>query len=99
VTHSYHDGLDGFDARQILHDHCAECEYRGKDVSSALAHMDDNTFARAWKRAYDLEASTGDYTAVGPVADAEVDLLKVLWGVMVILQRFGVPLDGEVPSR
>jgi hypothetical protein len=98
ATHSYHNGLEGYDARQILHDRCAECEHRGRDLVSALAHMDNEVFARAWKRAYDWLASTGDYNAVGPVAFAEVDLLNVLWGIQVILERLGVPLNGQVPT-
>jgi hypothetical protein len=98
VTHTYHEGLPGFDQRQILHRGCDECEERGKDVRSALAHMDPPTFHRAWRRAFDLMASKGDHGAVGPVSEAEYPLLTVLWGVQVHLERNGVPLNGEVPS-
>jgi hypothetical protein len=98
VAHDYHEGLEGYDARQILHDHCVECEARGKDLTMALAHMDDERFARAWKRAFDWLGSNGDHNAVGPVAFAEVELLNVLWGIQVIFERFGVPLDGQVPG-
>jgi hypothetical protein len=97
MSHDYHEGLEGYDARQVLHTGCSECEHRGKDLVAALAHMDNSTFAKAWKRSYDWLASTGDHSAVGPVSFAEVDLLNVLWGVMVTLQRFGVPLNGQVP--
>ena len=98
MSHLYHEGLKGFDARQILHDHCPECEARGKDLPNALAHLDNDRFRKAWRRAYDWEASSGDYDAVGPVSFAEVELLKVLWGVQVLLERLGTPLDGEVPA-
>ena len=51
MSHVFHDALDGFDARQILHDHCPECERRGKDMPMALAHMDNDRFRKAWRRA------------------------------------------------
>lgn len=97
MAHVYHDALEGYDARQILHDGCDECEARGENLPSALAHMDEDTFSRAWRRAYDIWASSGDHRAVGEVSRAEMPLLSTLWGVQVILQRFGVELNGEVP--
>jgi hypothetical protein len=97
VTHTYHDALPGFDDRQILHDGCHECEDRGKDLRSALAHMDSVTFRRAWKRAFDLWASDGDHAAVGHASDTEQKLLEVLWGIQVHLQREGYTLDGNLP--
>jgi len=99
MSHNYHEAAPGYDPRQILHDGCAECEHRGKHLDSALAHMDNATFARAWKRAFDWKASNGGgWNATGDLSHAELDLLNVLWGVMVILERFGVALTGQVPS-
>ena len=99
MSHAYHEGLPGFDARQVLHDGCPECEYRGDHLDAALAHMDNDSFARAWKRAYDWKASRGGgFAAVGETSDAERPLLNVLWGVQVILERLGQPLTGEVPN-
>ena len=98
MSHDYHEGLDCYDARQILHDHCTECEARGKDLTMALAHLDNERFAKAWKRAYDWLGSNGDHEAVGPVSFAEVELLNVLWGVQVVFERLGIPLDGQVPT-
>lgn len=97
MSHVFHDAQPGFDARQILHDGCSECEERGRDLQLALAHLDEPTFARAWKRAFDLKASNGDHDAVGGPSHAELPLLNVLWGIQVHLQRAGAPLDGEVP--
>jgi hypothetical protein len=97
MSHVYHDALEGFDARQILHDGCGECEHRGKDLREALAHLDSNNFHRAWRRAFDLWASHGDHNAVGPVSHAEQDLLTALWGIQVHLQREGYTLDGDLP--
>lgn len=99
MTHSYHEALPGYDARQIFHDGCEECESRGKDLLNGLAHMDETRFARAWKRAFDLKASRGGGVAVtGSISRAESGLLDVLWAIQVILERFGQPLNGEVPS-
>jgi len=98
-AHLYHEALAGFDERQILHDGCQECEFRGRNLSNALAHMDPTRFAAAWKRAYDVNASDGDHDAVGPLSHAENDLLDVLWGIQVHLQRSGYQLDGRLPQQ
>lgn len=97
MPHAFHDRLEGYDPRQILHDHCGECEARGRDLRSALAHMDTETFTRAWRRAFDINASNGSHD-VGRESHAEADLLLVLFAVQVELQRRGVPLDGNVPA-
>lgn len=51
-THNYHEGLPGYDARQVWHDGCAECEARGHaDFASQLGWLDPERFARAMDRA------------------------------------------------
>ena len=97
MSHAFHDALDGFDARQILYDGCPECEARGADLRSALAHMDTETFTAAWQRAFDINASNGSHD-VGRESAAEADLLHVLFAIQVELQRRGIPLDGNVPE-
>ena len=97
MTHAFHDRLEGYDPRQILHDGCPECEGRGKDLRSAFAHMDTETFARAWQRAFDLNASNGNHD-VGRESAAEADLLLVIYAIQVNLERRGFPLDGRVPN-
>ena len=96
MTHSFHDRLDGYDPRQILVDGCSECEARGADLRSAFAHMDTQTFTRAWRRAFDINASDGSHD-VGRESAAEADLLLVMYAIQVELQRRGIPLDGSVP--
>jgi hypothetical protein len=98
VSHTFHDALAGFDERQILYDGCSECEERGRDLRSAFAHMDEKTFERAWRRAFDLNASDGSHD-VGRESHAEANLLHVLFAIQVVLQRRGIPLDGSVPSQ
>jgi hypothetical protein len=92
--------LLGYAPGQILYDGCEECEARGKDVSMALANLDPSRFAAAWMRAFDDNASAGNFSAIRecPVSVAERPLLAVLWGVMVQLERRGVPLDGFAPD-
>ena len=83
MTHDYHQDLDGYDQRQVLHDHCAECESRGESPERALAHMDDDTFAHAWQRAADWQRGHN----VGRISEAEAGVLRVLFGVRVRLDR------------
>ena len=95
MSHTYHDALEGFDARQILHDGCHECEARGTDLQSALAHMDGPTFARAWKRAFDLNTGA---EATGRISQAESNLLSVLFAIQVEFEHRGLPFDGKLPE-
>lgn len=98
MSHTFHEGLEGYDARQILHDGCDECEYRGADLRAAFAHMDPTTFNRAWRRAFDMNASNGDHGNVGRESRCEANLLHVLFAIQVEFERRGIPLDGNVPS-
>jgi hypothetical protein len=99
MSHVYHEALPGYDERQIWADGCSECEHRGKDLQIGLAHLDHTSFARAWRRAFDWKASKGGgYDVTGEISHAERGLLDALWGVQVQLERFGQPLNGEVPN-
>lgn len=89
--HTYHEGLPGYTASQILHDGCDECEARGQHAGRALAQMDSQNFRRAWLRA--AEFARG---GAPDVARAEVQFLEALWSVQVHLERLGWPI-GEVP--
>jgi hypothetical protein len=90
-AHDYHEGLPGFSPEQILHTGCAECEFRGKDVSEAIVYLDGRNFARAWKRAADWNT-----TGAPAICEAEVPLLRVLWSLQLQLERLGIPI-GEIP--
>ena len=82
MSHTYHEGLPGYDARQIWHDGCDECEHRGKDLQIGARASGQRHFARAWRRAYDDHASNGGgYEATGDPSHCEMGLLNVLWGV------------------
>jgi hypothetical protein len=99
MVHTYHPSLTGYDKRQIFHDRCKECERRGGNVGLALKFMDDDVFARAWKRAFNWQASNGDREAVGSVSNAERPLLESLWFVQLQLAKREFPLDGNMPRR
>lgn len=97
MSHAHHESLEGFDARQILHDGCDECEYRGERPALALASLDMQTVERAWKRAFDHFASRGGgHEATGTLAQCERPLLETLWAFQVILERRGIPI-GRLP--
>src|SRR5581483_9774336 len=99
MSHSFHQGLDGFDERQILHDGCPECEERGEDVAKAIGYLDDERFERAWRRAFHWKASSGGgHATTGPISYAETDMLEALWAVQVQLERRGHPL-GQLPPN
>lgn len=74
MMHEYHERLPRFDARQIFHDGCGECERRGGDVELALGHMDCSTFTRAWARAAQFSQSSAGLN----VSAAEARTLRVL---------------------
>ena len=77
--HSYHNGLAGYAPEQIFHDGCPECERRGADPITALDYMDRPTFARAWRRAWQWNATAE--RAPGGISAAEAPVLRVLWAV------------------
>jgi len=92
MTHIYHPDLPGYDPQQIIHDGCPECEYRGEDIVRALANLDPPTFARAWKRAGELQAD-----GLPNASATELPLLKVLAAIEVQFERRGCPL-GTIPG-
>ncbi len=71
----------------ILHDGCTECVQRGLDPSVAIAYMDSQTFAKAWRRAI-LWQRDGD---LPDLQDAETRTLTVLWSVRCAMQ----PIDEQ----
>jgi hypothetical protein len=94
-AHDYHDELDGYHRDQVLHAGCAECEERSAKPWVALSYMDNETFARAWRRAAAWESGTGSGDM--HISAAEIPLLETLWALQVILERFGVPI-GAIPE-
>ena len=85
--HDYHDELPGFDRGQILVDGCAECEHRAESVARVLGHLDHKQFLRAWGRAIAWQKAGRVRVSL-----AEAPTLDALWGVMIHLERLGVPI-------
>jgi hypothetical protein len=94
MTHDYHQDRPGYSPEQILHDGCGECEMRGEDVPQAIASMDKDRFAKAWKRAADWN-QTAD---VKDVSQAELGLLEALWAIQVKLESVCSIRIGELPQ-
>lgn len=95
MSHDYHQGLDTYHRDQILHDGCAECEYRAEHPETAIANLDVGNFERAWARAAAWQTGNGD--ARDTLSRAEVPVLRLLWAVQVQLERRGVPV-GHCPG-
>lgn len=72
-AHAFHDELPGYSPQQVLVDGCAVCEARSKDPRRAIAHMDRERFARAWRRALQSERE-----GLTDISDAEALLFDVL---------------------
>lgn len=90
--HSYHEGLPGFDAGQILHDGCLECEQRAQRPDHGMAELDTFRFQQAWERATELHKR-----GLRTVSAAEHPMLETLWIIQVQLERRGAPI-GTFPA-
>jgi hypothetical protein len=93
-VHDYHEGLPGYHPDQLLHDGCAECEARGKDVATAIGHLDRTNFIRAWARAADWNKGRLNDSAV---SKAEAPLLRVLWALEIKFEPRGIAV-GSCPT-
>lgn len=102
MSHDYHPELAGWHEEQLLVDGCRECEWRALDIIAALGHMDGSTFEHAWHRAADWQARTltarrAERPYAEHLSQAEMPVLRFLWGVQVQLERRGIPI-GWVPT-
>ena len=92
MMHAFHEDLAGYDARQIWHDGCPECEGRSLSLPMTIASLDKKGFRRAWQRAMDWNTDKN----IGVVSRAEMPLLTQLWCMQLIMQRYsGLP---SIPS-
>lgn len=86
MSHSYHEGLQGFDARNLLHDGCTECEDRARRPLETLCNLDRGQFARAWAQMLDAQW-TGGKGAPAHVSRCDLRLAVDLYLVAVMLER------------
>lgn len=97
MTHDDHQAQPGYDERQILVDGCRKCEERSMDCLNTLGWMDGQTFARAWRRAYEWQYRDKP-EELGPLSEYEMPVLHMLWALQIMLERCcRVPL-GQLPS-
>jgi hypothetical protein len=92
MTHTYHEKLPNYNAAQILHDGCAECEARAASRNHGIAHLDRFNFVHAWAR-----AAQWNRHGLSNIATAEIPMFDVLWAIQCQLENYGWPI-GEVPS-
>ena len=85
--HVYHEGLPGYDERQIWFDGCEDCERRGADVPASVYLLDNERLARAFFRAIAFSNDRDDTT--GPISDAERPLLEFLRAVHYVNRHMG----------
>lgn len=78
--HAYHEGLPGYDARQLYHDGCAECEFRAADPELCVTYLRD--LAEAFARARQLADGKAE-----AVAEAEAPVLRMLAALAVRAER------------
>jgi len=93
MAHDYHEGLPGYDPKQILHDGCSECEWRARHHDHGISFLDRDSFARAW-----LRAAQWYRQGLPNMSVAEIPMLSALWAVQVQLARYGHPI-GTLPVR
>lgn len=93
MSHDWHEKLPGYSEAQVLHDGCAECEYRATLDDHGLSSLDTDNFAQAWAR-----AAAFTKTGLPDMADAERPLLSMLSSMQIQFERRGVRI-GEFPTR
>lgn len=96
MTHANHEINPGFDPRQIWKDGCTECGNRSRLLPMSILELDPERFRQAWARAFAWEHD--DDTTLN-LSQAEMPLLKQLWALQMVLERFfGWPI-GVLPDN
>jgi len=95
VSHTYHAALAGYDARNVFHDGCPECERRAADFGAAIANADANNFRALWMTAAQLFwFERAGFPPIDPdrrVSECDHEVARQLYTVMVVLERhFGL---------
>lgn len=86
MSHTYHEGLEGYHPDQLLHDYCPECEDRSKLNAHGIDHLESERFLHAWERA----AQWGKH-GLDNVSFAELPMLRVIVAIQWQFERVGVP--------
>lgn len=86
MTHDYHDGLPGFDAGNIWHDGCRECEVRAANILSGLTSLDHHNFRQAWADMLAAKWSGGEGLNRN-VSACDWRLQSALYTIAVLMER------------
>lgn len=87
MSHAYHEGQPNYNPNQLYFDDCDECKTR---ANGAYPFEKVKDLRAAWQRAYRFE--TGRLEPVElPVSETEIPVLRILWSLMIELQRYGIP--------
>ncbi len=96
MTHHPHTAHPNYDPRQIWFDGCAECHVRSLGLPMTMMELDAEQFREAWLRAFWWQHD--DDTSLH-LSETETPLLKQLWAIQVMLERFyGWPV-GTFPEN
>ena len=88
MTHVFHDGLPRYDARNLLHDGCPECEERSREPMLGILNLDPANLHRLWTL---MVALKYDGVYKWQPSDATLRLVQAAYEVSVVMQRGGMP--------
>lgn len=97
AVHAYHDGLAGFDPRNVLHDGCEECESRAAAGIDGVLALDGANRLQLWDDMLAYEWGTGVSIGRNP-SRADHRVMRTLYLVAVLMEGFGVKPE-EIETR
>jgi hypothetical protein len=92
-SHDYHEGAPNYNQHQLYYDGCDECKFR----AAGQYPFEKVDLKFAWGRAVRFEQGRLD-PAEQPISEAEAPVLRLLWSLIVQLERHGIPL-GQFPGE
>lgn len=95
--HAFHEGLSGYDERNVLHDGCEECEERSQHGLDGLLALDAANQSTLWRYMRAQEWADGEGLAHQP-SGCDSRMMRLLYLVAVFLERAGIRPD-EVQQR
>lgn len=87
MPHTYHEGLVGYDERNVLHDGCRECEDRAREPLTGLCNIDEPSFARLWDDMTAIRWGTTSRMPRERISSCDLALIHALYTFAVLLER------------